>query len=71
MADVHINYVKITPKHDSCGDLIGTNIVQLMETNLNGTIPLFLKNRMAEQYHNGLDLITNYLRKLHQWQLFI
>ena len=48
IADLDISMTKFTPKYDASGELIGTNIVEVIKGNLNGDIPEFLKELVCK-----------------------
>ena len=56
IADLDISMTKFTPKYDASGELIGTNIVEVIKGNLNGDIPEFL-NCCLKIYKTMADVV--------------
>ena len=43
IGSIDFNYMKYSPKYDACGEVIGTEIVQVQKSDLKGAIPQVLQ----------------------------
>lgn len=48
IATLDINFMKFSPKYDSCGDLIGTEISQVVILDAAGDLPDMLKSMITK-----------------------
>lgn len=59
--------MKFSPKFDSEENLIGTNIVHVIESNPEGSILEILKKKMIQKQTEALLVVTEHLRKVRAW----
>lgn len=63
IATLDVNSVHFTPKFDSCGDICGTEIKQLVMSNPNGDLIDALKTKLVAFQAQVILDITNEIRK--------
>lgn len=71
ISTLDINYMKFSPKMDSCGDVCGTEIKQCVITNPNGSLIDMLKTKLTTFQAKSIVMITEAIRKEKAWSLFI
>ncbi len=54
IAKYDISLIKFTPKYDASGEVVGTDIIQVVQTNPNGDIPDFVKEMTASYTTKGI-----------------
>ena len=64
IATMEINYMHFSPKFDSCGDLCGTEIKQIVKTNPNGSLINAAKSKMIAFQSTVLPNVVKYMRSL-------
>ena len=63
MATLTVNYMRFTPLLDSCDDVCGTEIKQVLKTNPNGDIISMLKEKLVAYQAKALLQFTEDIRK--------
>ena len=63
VATLDINFMKFSPKYDSCGDLIGTEISQVVSFDPAGDLPDILKTTLTKLQANAMVTISEHIRK--------
>ena len=69
IAEYDISLIKFTPKYDASGEIVGTNIIQVVQTNPNGDIPDFVKEMTASYTTKGILEIAEHLKKKNWSQI--
>lgn len=62
IATLDVNYMRFSPKLDSCGDVCGTEIKQVVITNPNGSLLDALKTKLTQFQSQVLVQITEAIR---------
>ena len=71
ISKVLINYMKWSPKYDSCGDVIGSECLHICEGSPEGDIPEMMRKKMAEKQHAAMEMIAAFVRKEQKWVITI
>ena len=58
-----INYMKWSPKYDSCGDVIGTECLNISEASPEGDIPDMMRKKLAERQSMAMEAVAAFVRK--------
>ena len=64
IAQLTINAIIMKPKVDSCGELCGTELVQVYSMNPNGSLPSMVTDKLMAKQQEGLVMISNAVRGL-------
>lgn len=62
VAKLDVNCMRFEPKYDSCGDLIGTDISQIVQYDACGNIPDIFKSLLTKYQSNALDTMCDFIR---------
>lgn len=63
IATLEINFMRFSPKVDSCGDVCGTEIKQVVITNPNGSLLDVLKTKLTSYQSKAIVSFTEHIRK--------
>ena len=64
-----INYMKWSPKYDSCGDVIGSECVNISEASPEGDIPDMMRKKLAERQSMAMEAVAAFVRKQWSWPI--
>lgn len=65
VAKLDVNCMRFAPKYDSCGDLIGTEISQIVQYDPCGDIPDILKSLMTKYQSSAIDQLCDFIKTLN------
>lgn len=60
---LHINFMSFKPKLDSCGDAIGTELVQCYSMSPNGSLPQMVVDKLIAKQQDSLIMIRDMILK--------
>ena len=66
VATLDVNYMRFSPKMDSCGDICGTEIKQVVITNPNGSLMDMLKTKLTKFQSKAIVMMTENIRQSKQ-----
>lgn len=62
-SDVEVNFIRAIARKDSSGNIIGTEIQNVIAQNPNGSMPRFLVDQMTKHQSSTIIRITDYVKK--------